>query len=221
MPDRTIHTIVTLIKKDVLLESRMQHSLYGILLYLASTCFVIYLTNGQPDYLVWNALFWITQLFISVNAVAKSFLQESKGKMLYYYTIVHPTYFIVAKLIFNALLMVIMSLCCGLLFTLLLGNPIVNAIQFCGITVLGGVGISFVFTFLAAIAAKAQQSSSLMAILGFPIIVPQLLLLSKISIAAYSQVVVSDFWQWIAMLMGLDILIIALAWILFPFLWKD
>jgi heme exporter protein B len=221
MPDRTIHTVITLIKKDVLLESRMQHSLYGILLYLASTCFVIYLTNGQPDYLVWNALFWITQLFISVNAVAKSFLQESKGKMLYYYTIVHPTYFIVAKLIFNALLMVIMSLCCGLMFTLLLGNPIVNAVQFCGITVLGGVGISFVFTFLAAIAAKAQQSSSLMAILGFPIIVPQLLLLSKISIAAYSQVVVSDFWQWIAMLIGLDILIIALAWILFPFLWKD
>ena len=36
---------------------------------------------------IWNALFWIVQLFVSVNAVAKSFLQDSKGRMLYYYTI--------------------------------------------------------------------------------------------------------------------------------------
>jgi heme exporter protein B len=221
MQNSNLQIIIALIKKDVLLESRMQHSFYGVLLYIASTCFVIYLTNGQPEYLVWNALFWITQLFISVNAVAKSFLQESKGKMLYYYSMVHPANFIISKLVFNAILMLLMSLCCALLFTLLLGNPIVNISTFCGITILGGIGLSLVFSFLAAIAAKAQQSSSLMAILGFPIIIPQLLLLSKISVAAYSNVVLSDFWQWIAMLVGLDILIIALALILFPFLWKD
>ena len=90
-----------------------------------------------------------------------------------------------------------------------------------GIVCLGGISLSLVFTFLAAIAAKAQQQAALMAIMGFPIIIPQLLILMKISTAAFSAVIQAGLWQMVMMLVGLDILVIALAIILFPFLWKD
>ncbi|MFY7900269.1 MAG: heme exporter protein CcmB [Chitinophagaceae bacterium] len=215
------HPIITLIQKDILLERRQQYTLYGILLYIASTSFVIYLSMGQPEDTIWNGLFWITQLFISINAVAKSFLAESKGRMLYFYTIAGARDFILAKLIFNLLLMLIMSSISLLLFTVLLGNPINNMLQFIGITLLGGASFSLVFTFLAAIAAKAQQSAALMAIMGFPIIIPQILLLMKISVTAFSSVILTGWWQLVLLLIGLNILIIALAIILFPFLWKD
>jgi heme exporter protein B len=86
---------------------------------------------------------------------------------------------------------------------------------------LGGVSLSLVFTFLAAIAAKAQQQAALMAIMGFPLIIPQLLLLMKISSTAFSSVVQSGWWNMVFLLAGLDIMVIALAVILFPFLWKD
>jgi heme exporter protein B len=79
-----IHHITALLKKDILLEIRQQYTFYGILLYVASTIFVLYLAMGQPEAVVWNGLFWMIQLFICVNAVAKSFLQESSGRMLYY-----------------------------------------------------------------------------------------------------------------------------------------
>ncbi len=69
--------IIALIKKDILLETRQQYTFYGILLYVASTIFVVYLSMGQPEDRVWNALFWVVQLFVCVNAVAKSFLQEN------------------------------------------------------------------------------------------------------------------------------------------------
>jgi len=104
---------------------------------------------------------------------------------------------------------------------LLLGDPLIHFIQFVGISFLGGVGLSLIFTFLAAIAAKAQQQAALMAIMGFPIIIPQLLLLSKIAKAAFSPVLQAGLWQMILLLIGLDLLIIVLAVILFPFLWKD
>ena len=84
--------IFTLFKKDVLLEVRQQYTFYGILLYVASTIFVLYLAMGQPESAVWNGLFWMIQLFISVNAVAKSFLQESRGRMLYFYSIAGSTF---------------------------------------------------------------------------------------------------------------------------------
>ncbi|PWT98148.1 MAG: cytochrome C biogenesis protein [Bacteroidetes bacterium] len=214
--------IYTLFKKDLLLELRQQYTFYGVLLYVASTIFVLMLAMQEPDSVVWNGLFWMIQLFICVNAVAKSFLQESRGRMLYFYGIAGPVHFIIAKLIYNALIMLVMSLLSLLIFQLLLGDPIVNHWKFTAVVCLGAVSLSLVFTMLAAIAARAQQQAALMAIMGFPIIIPQLLLLIRISKAAFAEVFREGALGDLVMLLGgLDILVIALAIILFPFLWKD
>jgi heme exporter protein B len=213
--------LFALFKKDLLLEIRQQYTFYGILLYVASTIFVLYLAMGQPEEQVWNGLFWMIQLFICVNAVAKSFLQESRGRMLYFYSIAGAKHFIIAKLLFNVLLMMIMSIVSLALFMLLLGNPLEHALVFAGMSVFGGLGLSLVFTFLSAIAARAQQNAALMAILGFPLIIPQILLLMRLSNTAFSDVIQAGQGQIIMLLTGLDILIITLAIILFPFLWKD
>lgn len=213
--------IYALFRKDLLLEIRQQYSFYGILLYVASTIFVLYLAMQQPEEKVWNGLYWMIQLFICVNAVAKSFLQESRGRMIYFYTIAGARDFILSKLIFNTILMIAMSLTSLLLFQLLMGNPLQHPVLFAGIACFGGFSLSLVFTFLAAIAARAQQSAALMAILGFPLIIPQVLLLMKLSNIAFADVLQSGIGQIVLLLGGLDILIVALAVILFPFLWKD
>ena len=214
--------IYGLLRKDILLEFRQKHTFYGILLYIASTIFVLYLSIENPDANVWNGLFWTIQLFICVNAVAKSFLQESKGRMLYFYSIASPVEFIIAKMVYNLLLMVLMSLLSLLLFVIFLNNPLNNAIWFTGIAMLGGASISIVFTLMSAIAAKAQQNAALIAILGFPVILPQLLLLMRLSKAAFAEVFKEGaVMQLAALITGLDVLVIALAIILFPYLWKE
>jgi heme exporter protein B len=216
-----LNHILALIKKDLLLEIRQQYTFYGILLYVASTIFVLYLAMNQPEEKVWNGLFWMIQLFICVNAVAKSFLQESQGRMLYFYTIAGARDFILSKLLFNAVLMILMSIVSLLLFQLLMGNPLQNPLRFTGFVCLGGCSLSLVFTFLAAIAARARQGAALMAILGFPLIIPQVLLLMRMSNTAFADVIQAGLVQIILLLVALDILVIVLAIILFPFLWKD
>lgn len=217
---RSINHIFTLFKKDLLLEIRQQYSFYGVLLYIGSTIFVLYMALETPETNVWNSLFWVIQLFISVNAVAKSFLQESRGRMLYFYSIAGPRDFVLAKLLFNSLLMLLMSLLSLALFSLFLGNPIQKAGAFIGIVLLGGWSLSLVFSFLAAIAAKAQQNAAIMAILGFPLIIPQLMLLMRLSNAAFSETI-SIPSSTVLLLIALDAMVILLAVILFPFLWKD
>lgn len=212
--------IYTLIKKDLLLEVRQQYSFYGILLYIIATIFVLYMTIREPEAKVWNGLFWVIQLFICINAVAKSFLQETRGRMLYFYSIVNPRDFILAKLLFNSVLMLLMSFLSILLFSLFLGNPVQKAFPFIGLVLLGGWSLSLVFTFLSAIAAKAQQNAAIMAILGFPIIIPQLMLLMQLSNTVFSDktgIALST----LLLIIALDVLVIMLAVILFPFLWKD
>jgi heme exporter protein B len=217
---RSINQIWALFKKDLLLEIRQQYSFYGILLYIGATTFVLYLALEEPESRVWNGLFWVIQLFICINAVAKSFLQEPRGRMLYFQTLVSPQHFVFSKLLFNGLLMLLMSSLCYLLFSLFLGNPVIKAFPFIGIVLLGGLSLSLVFTFLAAIAAKAQQNAAIMAILGFPIIIPQLIMLIRISSAAFSSVGTVPSTP-VFMLFAMDVLVILLASILFPFLWKD
>ncbi len=216
----SVQHIFNLFKKDLLLEVRQQYSFYGILLYIGSTIFVLNMAMNEPESKVWNGLFWVIQLFICINAVAKSFLQESRGRMLYFYSIASPVDFVLAKLLFNSLLMLLMSLLSLLLFTLFLGNPLQKALPFIGLVLLGGWSLSLVFTFLAAIAAKAQQNAAIMAVLGFPLIIPQLLLLMRLSKAAFAPLLTIPISS-VLLLVALDVLVVLLAVILFPFLWKD
>lgn len=199
----------------------MQYTFYGILLYVASTIFVLFLAIEHPEEKVWNGLFWMIQLFICVNAVAKSFLQESRGRMLYYYSICGAKNFIIAKLVFNSGLMIVMSMVSLVLFRLLLGDVLLHPWLFAGIVCLGAFSLSLVFTFLAAIAARAQQNAAMMAILGFPLIIPQIMLLMRMSVVAFADVIQESLPQIVMLLLALDFMIIALAVILYPFLWKD
>ena len=218
-----ISKITSLLAKDILLEFRQKHSIYGLLLYIASTVFVIYLSMDEvPDARIWNGLFWVILLFVCVNAVAKSFLQENKGRMLYYQMLCSPVEFVLSKLLYNGLLMIMLSILSLFLYKVFLGNPVVHSLLFFEVVLLGGLGISLVFTLMSAIAAKAQQNAALIAILGFPVILPQLLLVMRLSKSAFGEVFKAGAQaQLIGITLSMDILVIVLAVILFPYLWKD
>ncbi len=212
---------VSLVKKDLLIEWRQKHTLFGVLLYVGGTVFVVYMMNGQPEAKVWNALFWLTQLFVSVNSVAKSFLQEHHNRFRYYFTLVNPVTFMLAKMTYSILLMLVMTLVTLLLYYVMLGWPLSNSWLFILISSVGSVSLSAVFTFLSAIAARAQQNSALMAILGFPLVTPILMILSKLAIIALSPVYTTGWATLAGVLLALDALIIILGIILFPFLWQE
>lgn len=213
--------LFTLIKKDLLMEWRQKHTLFGVLLYVGCTVFVIYMMSGQPEGKVWNALFWITQLFVAVNSVAKSFLQESAARFRYYYSVVRPATFILAKMVYSMVLMLVMSVVSLGLFRLMLGSPLVQEGVFLAVTLVGSMSLSAVFTFLSAIAARAQQNAALMAILGFPLVTPILMMLSNLALKAVSPVYQPGWWTLALVLLLLDALVVALAVILFPFLWQE
>jgi heme exporter protein B len=108
------------------------------------------------------------------------------------------------------------------LFMAFMGDPTYDLLTFVGISFLGAMGLSLVFTMLAAIASKAMQQASLMAILGFPVILPQLLLLMRLSKTAFAETFTDGIsLQVVLLLLALDLSVAILSVILFPFLWKD
>lgn len=205
-----------------MLEMRQQQNAAGIVIYAFCTIFILYLAMGRPNAATWNALFWITQLFVVINAVVKSFVGEPRGRFLYYQTLVSPLAFLYARLLLNVLYMIALSVASLLCFLLLLQNPLQHTVLFFGIALLGGVSLSLVFTMLSAIASKARQQASLLAILGLPLIIPQLILLIRLSKLAFGEVFRAGAVAQISgLLIGLDVLVVLMASVLFPYLWKD
>ena len=93
-----------LILKDILLEWKQKYAINGILLYIVSTIFLCSLAfEGLLEPKTWNALFWVVLLFAAVNAISKSFVQESLGRQVYYYSVSKPQDIILAKIIYNIL----------------------------------------------------------------------------------------------------------------------
>ncbi len=210
-----------MIKKEFTLEFRQRYAISGILLYVLSTVFIVYSASFKVQPPVWNILFWIILLFASVNAVAKSFVQESGNRQLYYYQIAEPSALILAKIIYNFCLLMVLGLLAFGAFGLVAGNPVKNTPLFLGTLLLGSLGFSITFTFISAIAAKANQAATLMAILSFPVILPILLSLIKLSAVALRLLQDTAWRTDVYTLIAIDAILVVLSFILFPFLWKD
>jgi heme exporter protein B len=209
----------------MLMEWRRKYALGGVLLYLGSSIFIVHIVfnmrGGVITVFSWNALFWIIMLFAAVNAIAKSFIQENPGRQLYFYTITSAQGLIVSKILYNSLMMVLLMLLGIVVYILFMGNPVRDMVLFSGTLLAGGLAFASVFTLISGIAARTSSSSILMAILGFPVVIPVLLLLIRLSGKAIEGTAGAGFLRdWIGL--GAIIVIAATTSILlFPYLWRS
>lgn len=213
--------VTQLIKKDFTVDWRQQNPISGILLYLASTIFASYMAfKGFLSIEVWNALFWIILLFTSINAISKSFIQEER-RNLYYFFLAKPFDIILAKLIYSFAYLLAIAILSLVIFSVLFGNPITNLSLFLSNLIIGCLGLSSAFTMVSAIAFNASNRSIMMAVLGFPVIIPVLIL----SISNSAKILDGNIWMQIQgnmlTLISVDVIIIALSFVLFPFTWKS
>jgi heme exporter protein B len=220
-----LQDITTLIQKEIILEWRQRYAINGILLYAISTVFICYLSfhlkTNNLNPIVWNVIFWLIMLFTAVSAIAKSFLQESEGRQLYYYTLVSPEAIIVAKMIYNTLLMCLMSLVCYVFYAFVMGNPVENQLLFLTNMLLGSSGFASTLTMIAAIAAKADNKTTLMAVLSFPVMLPLLLLLMKVSKNAIDGLAWSASYDEITLILAINTIVVAVSYLLFGYLWRS
>lgn len=216
-----VKEIKFLIGKELLLEWRSKYALNGVVLYVVSTVFVCFLSFPSLKGVTWNALFWIIMLFASINTVSKSFLQESKGRQLYIYTIASPLALIISKTIYNVFLMLLVTLIALAFYTLVFGYVPEDMGLYIVAILLGSLSFSTIFTMISAIASKAGNGGMLMAILSFPVIIPVIIMLIKLSKNAVDGLERSVSLDEIGVLVIINVLVICFSVLLFPYLWRD
>jgi len=205
-----------------MIEWRQKYALNAALLYIVSTVFITYLVfQNFIEPAVWNALFWIIIVFVSINTVSRSFVLESKNRQYYYYTIASPQAVIIAKIIYNNMVMFVFTFLTYITFSLFFGGLIQNNLLFYLTILLGSMGFSSMLTMTSAIAWKANNSFSLVAVLSFPLALPLLIVLIRLTKMAFGIFVWAEALKFLLILLLLNFIIVALVYILFPFIWKD
>ena len=214
--------VIELILKDVRLNWRERYAIYSLLLYVICTSYIAYLSfEGIINERSWIALFWIIVLFAAINASIQSFKRELNYQALFFYTIASPRAVILAKIIYNSGLLIFLNIISYLIYSIFLGNPILDWVSFVLCILLGSSALASLLTLISAIASKTNNNGGIMAVLCMPLLFPLLINLIKTSeICIYKN----DFFQidnQFLFLFLLNIVTILLSYLLFPYLWRD
>jgi heme exporter protein B len=220
-----LKTLSLLIQKEFKLELRRKAIISGISLYLFSLVFICYITfslrQNSISPATWSALFWLVILFSVVNSVAKSFIGERKGVYIYYYSIASPQAIILSKIIYNTALCLILSLGGYFLFSVFIENPVQDKQVFFLTLFLTSFGFSASLSLISSIASKANNSNILMAVLSFPVVIALLLLAIKITKNAVDGIDRQANLDEILNLLAINCILTALAYLLFPYIWRS
>ena len=197
----------------------------GLGLYLFSLIFICYLTFNLRvnaiNPMTWSALFWLVILFSVVNSVAKSFIGEKKGVFIYLYTIASPQQIILSKILYNTLLCWLISLTGYLLFSIFIFNPVQDQLTFFMVLLLVSIGFSTSLSLISGIAAKANNSNVLMAVLSFPVVISILLMAVRATKNALDGLELSSSSDELLNLVAINCISGALGYILFPYIWRS
>jgi heme exporter protein B len=128
---------------------------------------------------------------------------------------------LLAKITYNTLLLMVLGVLALLTFGLVAGNPVKDYPLFILTLILGSIGFSIAFTFIAAIASGASNSATLMAILSFPVVLPILLTLVRLSTISLRLIQDTAYWRDVVNLLAIDAILITLTFVLFPYVWRD
>ena len=220
-----IKNLIYLIKHELSLEMKQKHFISSIVLYIVSTIFVCSLSfTSIAETKIWNALFWVIILFSLTNAISKSFINENSNKQLFLYTLINPRVLIVGKIVYNLALSIVLVLLSFFIFNFFIesdGLENINYGLFILAIVLGSMSLSSTLTMVSAIASKTNNNIGILSILAFPILIPSLMLSIQFSNLAINGGTMDMANQYLVFLSLINLLIVILSFLLFPYLWRE
>lgn len=227
LPDNSVSwaaKIGAVIAKDIISEFRTRYAINALVMFALVTLTAISLSLGvitlTPELAA--ALFWIILFFAAMSGLAQAFIKEEEsGTALILKLSADGLIVFFGKMIFNLLLLVLLSILIVPLFIILLKVTPANWFMFLGGLILGIFGLAGATTIIAAIVAKASIKGALFTVLSFPILLPLLIAVINITRAAISGGDFSDISSAVQLLIAYDVVMTTLSVMLFDFVWRQ
>lgn len=220
----TARTARTVAAMEWTLEWRQGHQLASVGLFALSSVYVAFQAANRgtaPE--AWTAMLWLVYLFSGFTAVGRLFDRERSATRRYLQWTVDPLGLMLGKLLHAILTTTALSAVVLGAFVLFLGWPgegvrtslVVLAAW------LGGLSMTTTLVFVTAVASQVQNGgSTLAAILGLPLLLPQLILATRMTTGALQGTPWSMHGEIPLFLAALSAGTSVMACILFPYIWR-
>lgn len=223
----------------------------GIFLYVFTVLFFCLQSfKKAPDPHVWNNLFWVVLIFSAINSTSKNFVQYNRGRFIYLYTVCKPEHFIIAKMLYTILFMLFLTTLTLMVYGLFLGfepltghpatgetdpvtglpnlgSPGANKGLFILTLFLGTVGFAAILSFMSVLTVRANASMAITAILSIPLLIPLIISINELCALSLNQELTLKGLSWelarpsLLIAAACDLLVLALGYVLFPYLWRE
>lgn len=224
---KTLKTALAVASMEWRLEWRQGHQLASVGLFAIASVYVAFQAADQETATgAWTAMLWLVYLFSGFTAVGRLFDRERSSTRRYLQWTVDPMGLIVGKLAHAVLTTTALTALVFAAFVLFLGWPTgIESVSRPGLLILsawlGGFSMTTTLVFVTAMASQVHSGSgALGAVLGLPLLLPQLILVTRFTRG------VLDGTPW-GMLGELPLFLAALsagtsviACILFPYIWR-
>lgn len=223
----TFRTAGTIAGLEWRLEWRQGHQLAAVGLFAIASVYVAFQASDQrTGPAAWTAMLWLVHLFSGFTAIGRLFDRERSDIRRYLQWTADPLGLMLGKL-FHALLTTtaLTAVVLGA-FILFLGWPQgLDSPGKPGLLVLGawlgGLSMTTTLVFVSAVASQVKAGSgALAAVLGLPLLLPQLILASRLTRGALNDQPWSMLVEYPLFLGALGAGTSAIACILFPYIWR-
>jgi heme exporter protein B len=220
-----LRSAIAVFLKDVRSEVKTRYAMNAILMFVLTAVSVIAfssagekITNGIAASMLWIVLF-----FSAMTGLQKSFVTEEERGTSLMLSLHAPSlaiYF--GKLFFNMVLtMLLYGLATIAFFVFINDVEIRSPLLFWTSFVLSSLATASATTIIAAIIAKANTKAALFPVLSFPVLLPLILSGVETTYQALSGVAFAEARNNFQIIGAYMVVVIAVSFMLFDFVWKD
>lgn len=210
--------------KDLLAETRNRTAINAFLLFAVTSLVVVsFAAPGSLTGELKSALLWIILFFAAFSGLAHVFLHEEEAQTaLALRQCASPGAVYAGKLLINLLLLAVMTAVVAPLFAFLLGLSSPRpGLLFCVIAS-GCLGLGSAATIVAAITTKARGKGALFGALGFPVLIPQLMVaVNGTRLCLAETAPAGEIGTMILGLVAFAAMTITISALVFPFVWEE
>jgi heme exporter protein B len=218
--------VAAIIAKDIAAELRTREMLssmgvFSILVIIVFN-FALELTDRQIVLTATPGALWVTIIFAGMLGLNRSLAVELDkgcldGLLL---TPVDRSAIFFGKALGNALFMLVVEVVVLPLFVVFFDVPLIRPWVMV-IVVLGTLGFAGVGTLLSSMAVNTRAREVMLPILLFPVAMPELVAAVKATAGAMAGLPVSEWQQWLTLLIVFDVILIAVSFMVFEYVVEE
>jgi heme exporter protein B len=222
----SVSATYALFRKDVHSEIRTRYALNALIMFVvvAVATILFALRSDQPTSSVLAGLYWVVVFFTAMSGLSRTFVsEEERGTTMTLQLVANPSTVYFAKLIFNTVLTISLTIAVTLLYVTVFADSFViqTMSTFLVTVILGSLGFASASTIIAAIVAKANTRGTLYPVLSFPVLVVLLMTVMAATTKALDgepfEAALGDF----QILAGYILAMTGGSYLLFDYVWKE